>query len=393
LILRQQNGNMGAMRKHKVREYNDQRRPHLKFVVNAKENGQRVRRFFETKREAETFAQIKNIEVLNGGQEAAQFPSALRIMAQGAAEQLRPFGKTISDAVKHYVDYLRANEKSCTATELVRQLLAAKKADGRGDRHLRDLESRLGVFAQKFNARMVATITSKEIDEWLRSLPFRPLTRNHYRAKVVLAFNFAVRNGYAAGNPALGADKATVISDAPGILTVDETARLLEAASSDLLPYIAIGAFAGLRRAELQRLDWKHIDFESGLIEVTAKSAKTAARRFVVMQPCLRSWLLPLRKHKGNVAPTGKRFSEGFAKARTQAGIIVWPENALRHSFASYHLAAFKNAGDTALQLGHRDSRVTFAHYRELVKPKPAEAYWQIKPAATASKKVVSMVG
>src|SRR5215831_2332805 len=202
-------GNIGAMRKHKVREYHDSKRQHLRFVVNTKESGKRVRRFFETKREADTFAQQKNIELLNGGQEAAQFPSALRVMAQNAVEQLRPFpGKTISDAIKHYVDYLKANEKSCTATGLVRELLKAKKADGAGERHLRDLESRLAVFAKKFNGRMVATVTSKEIDDWLRSLPFRPLTRNHYRAKVVLAFNFAVRNGYSASNPAMRAAKA-----------------------------------------------------------------------------------------------------------------------------------------------------------------------------------------
>jgi integrase len=247
------------------------------------------------------------------------------------------------------------------------------------------------VFAEKFNGRMVATITSREIDDWLRSLPFRPLTRNHYRAKVVLAFNFAMRNGYSASNPALGAAKAKVIGDAPGILTVSETARLLEAASRDVLPYIAIGAFAGLRRAELERLDWKRIDFESGLIEVTARSSKTAQRRLVAMQPNLREWLLPLRKHSGDVTPARNVFVDAFAQARTQAGITDWPENALRHSFASYHLAHFKNAGDTALQLGHRDSRVTFAHYRELVKPKDAERYWQIKPGETADgKKVVS---
>src|SRR5215472_7883894 len=304
------------MRKHKVREYNDKKRPHLKYVVNARESGKRARQFFETKREAETFAQQKNIELLNGGQEAAQF---------------RPFpGKTISDAIKHYVDYLKANEKSCTATGLVRELLKAKKADGAGERHLRDLESRLAVFAGKFNGRMVATITSREIDDWLRSLPFRPLTRNHYRAKVVLAFNFAVRNGYASSNPAIGAAKAKVIGDAPGILTVTETARLLEAASSDVLPYIAIGAFAGLRRAELKRLDWKQIDFESELIEVTARSSKTAMRRFVTMQPNLREWLLPMRKHKGSVTPPRHIFRERFAQARSTAGITKWPENALR---------------------------------------------------------------
>ena len=69
------------------------------------------------------------------------------------------------------------------------------------------------------------------------------------------------------------------------------------------------------------------------------------------------------------------------ADARKAAGIAKWKHNALRHSFASYHMAAFENAASTALELGHHDSRVTFEHYRELVKPADAQLYWQIVPA------------
>jgi integrase len=89
-----------------------------------------------------------------------------------------------------------------------------------------------------------------------------------------------------------------------------------------------------LRRAELERLDWSEIDFDSGLIEVTAQKSKTARRRHVTMQPNLREWLLPPRKHKGNVTPV-LSFRESFEQAREAAGISEWPENALRHSFAA----------------------------------------------------------
>jgi integrase len=376
-------------RKIKVRQYKDKKRPHLKFVVNYRETGRRKRTFFETKDQANSFAGFKNAERQRNGMEHAEFPTALRVMAQNAVDQLRPFGKTIADAVHHYIAYLKANEKSCAATQLVEELTKAKKADGVSERHLRDIRIRLGKFAEKFDGRMVATITSKEIDIWLRSLPVAPLTRNHYRQLVVLAFNFAVRCNYAVTNPAVGAAKAKVVNQAPGILSVTETARLLEAATSDVLPYLAIGLFAGLRRAELERLDWNEIDFESGLIEVKAEKSKTAQRRFVTMQPNLREWLLPLRRHNGNVTPANG-FRQLFEQVREAAGITEWPENALRHSFASYHLAQFKNAAATALELGHHDSRVTFAHYRELVKPKEAERYWHIRPAT--KEKVVQLV-
>jgi integrase len=375
-------------RKIRVRKYRDNNRPQLKFVVNYREAGKRKRRFFETKDAASSFAAFKNDERQRNGMEHSEFPTAIRVMAQQAVEQLQPFGKTIADAVQHYVAHLKASARSCTAQQLVRELLKAKESDGASESHLRDIRCRLNVFAEKFDGKPVATITSKEIDDWLRSLPFSPFTRNRYRALTVLAFNFAVRSGYATTNPALGAAKARVVGKAPGILTVTETARLLEAASPDILPYLAIGAFAGLRRAELERLDWSEIDFESGLIEVKAQKSKTAMRRFVTLQANLREWLLPVRKHKGNVTPEDD-FNEQFVQARKAAGIVKWPGNSLRHSFASYHLAHFKNAASTALELGHHDSRITFAHYRELVKPKEAERYWNIKPAAPA--KIVHM--
>ena len=353
-------------------------------MVNYREAGKRKRKFFETEAQAKSFATFKNAELRRNGIFHAEFPERLRVMAQNAVEQLRPFGRTIDDAVAHYVAHLKASEKSCTAVQLVKELLAAKKTDGVSERHLGDLRYRLSVFANAFDGKPVATITRAEIDDWLRSLPVSPLTRNNYRQRTALAFNFAMRRGYATSNPAEGAAKAKVVSEPPGILSVNEAARLLEAAAPNVLPYIAIGLFAGLRAAELERLDWSEIDFESDLIEVTAAKAKTAQRRFVKMQPNLREWLLPHRKHKGNVRPQDRfEFRQSFKQARKDAGIKQWPDNALRHSFASYHLAHFNDAALTALQMGHRDSRVTFAHYRELVKPKEAERYWQLQPACT----------
>ena len=52
----------------------------------------------------------------------------------------------------------------------------------------------------------------------------------------------------------------------------------------------------------------------------------------------------------------------------------------MRHTFASYHLAMFRSAEKTALELGHRDTTMLFSHYRELVQIADAEEYWSIKP-------------
>jgi integrase len=357
-----------------------------KHFVESRINGKRERLSFDTKAQAKAYADARNVEILNEGIQHATFSAAQRILAQECADKLAPFGKTLRDATDFLLEHLRNAARSCTATQLVAELLAAKKADGVGAGHRKVVELRLAKFAEHFNGKVVSEITSKEIDQWLRSLQVGKRTRSHYRAHLVNAFNFAVRCGYASSNVAEGATKVKVDDAAPvGILTVEETARLLEAATPDILPMIAIGLFAGLRRSEIARLTWSEIDFESNLIHVKAEKSKTGKNRYVKIEPNLREWILPYRKLSGNVAPpTGAHSPRPFAHALRNAG-IEWKKNAMRHSFASYHLAAFKNPAATAMELGHMNSAITYAHYRELVKPADAARYFSIQPVPSAN--------
>jgi len=362
------------MRTYRPRRYHDKKRPHLKFVVNLNQNGKRVRSFFETEKAAKAFAQLKNNELLVG--------------QTAGAKELAAFGKTIADAIEFYLPHLQASNRTCTFRELVAELLPAKAADGASAPYLKDLQCRLGQFANAFGDRPVCEIRTDEIDDWLRGLSVSPVTRNNSRRVLRTAFNFAKARGYCVGNPATLSAEAKEIEGTVGILTVAETARLLEAADAELVPFIAIGAFAGLRRAELERLDWSEIDLESGLITVKAVKAKSARRRFVKIRPNLTTWLAPYAARRGAVTPGNCR--KILEATRAAAGIRNWPSNALRHSFASYHLAHFNDAAALALELGHTDAGLVFQHYREIVKPKEAERYWQITPSSDASSKVVS---
>jgi integrase len=161
-------------------------------------------------------------------------------------------------------------------------------------------------------------------------------------------------------------------------------ARLLELASEETLPYWAIGAFAGLRSAELERLQWEQVGFEDRLIEVTAKSSKTASRRHVKIEPNLHRWLSPYMFRHGPVCPPG--LYPRLLEDRQRAGLTEWPSNALRHSFASYHLAHFSNPGMTSQELGHMSPSIVFQHYRQRVKTEQAERFWKIVPTVTGNR-------
>jgi integrase len=163
---------------------------------------------------------------------------------------------------------------------------------------------------------------------------------------------------------------------------VNELRALLEAAQRnepDVVPTLTIGAFAGLRDAEIKRLDWSEVDLVRGYIEVKAAKAKSARRRIVQMQPNLTAWLRPYSEMKGRLVPEGYRGK--LERIRKAAGLTQWPLNGLRHSFASYRLAAVHDAPRVASELGHTSPVMLYNTYREVVRPDEAECYWKIAPA------------
>ena len=358
--------------------------PRLKFAVRSKVNGKWVRKNFETKGEAQTYRDQKETELKNQGREAVEFPSWLRVMAQKANERLAPHGKTIDEAVSFYLDHLAKLKKSVLLAQAVTELIENRRASGSSQVYCYDLSLRLGRFCREFPDRNTEEISTRELDEWLAGLNFAPVTRNTFRRDLHTLFAFCVSRGYSSKNPVEGTRIAKEVAQPVGILTVEEAARLLTATPENLIPYFSIGAFAGLRAAEVERLDWSNVDLESGFIEVTAKNSKTASRRLVKILPNLRAWLTLVKRISGPVVPVNLRWL--VVDAREKAGISQWPNNALRHSYASYHLAHFNDAAALALQMGHTNNAMIFQHYREVVKPKDAARYWEIAPSVTKQK-------
>ncbi len=132
------------------------------------------------------------------------------------------------------------------------------------------------------------------------------------------------------------------------IFRPEELANLLEAADDALIPFLAIGAFAGLRHAELQRLDWSEVRLDDGFIEVKASKAETASRRLVPIQDNLKRWLTPLRKAGGAICDYANMSKQLLwlaedvdkkLKQQDATASFVWKHNALRHSFISYRVA------------------------------------------------------
>lgn len=345
-----------------------------KWKVDARTKDGGSRRFFETKTEAETFAQQCRIARENSG--TSMFGNA----------ELAKYGKTVAHAIDFYLKHLRAQESSVTIEAALKELLELRKAAGRNAEYLRGMSIRLGRFARDNSGALIASIDATKLDNWLAALPHAPATRNTFRRDLVTLFSFCEKRGYCEGNPAMKTDLVSDIDKPAGILTPAQAAALLGATDDSTLPYCAIGLFAGLRRSELQKLDWSEVDLDGGHIEVTSAKAKTKKRRLIPISENLAAWIRPLAKTAGPVTPPGLR--KRLEAVRARAGLKEWPQNALRHSFGSYRLAEIADAARVSLEMGNSQAMV-FAHYRELVKPAAASAFWKLAPVKSG--KIVGM--
>jgi integrase len=356
-----------------------------KFVLDLRAFG-KGRKFFKTRAEAnaERLRQITLLE--RHSREAIGLSQREMSDFITARKKLAEYGETINDAVRFRVDHLeRVRRHGITVAQLADEVVEAKRRDGRSEVYLRDLRYRLNKFVQDFGHRPIAGITVDELDNWLRALPYSPQSRTNYRTIIGLLFSYAESRGIIERNPILRTAKPKLVDRPPEIFAIDELRALLEAGNPiapDVVPMLAIGAFAGLREAEIQRLDWSEVDLARGHIEVKAAKAKSARRRIVPIQPNLAAWLRPYAGLTVRVVPGGARRK--LDRVRKAAGLARWPKNGLRHSFASYRLAAIHDAPRVAAELGHTSPQMLYSTYRELVLPEEAERYWKISPAAEA---------
>jgi integrase len=375
----------------RVRPYHHD--PKFRFVLDLRAF-KKGRRFFKTRNEAEAEALRQRTLLEIHSREAVGLDRREMTEIITAKKKLSEYGKTITDAADFFLDHLtRVRRCRITVAQLAEEVVEAKRKDGCSAKYLVMLRFYFKRFCQDFGNRPIAGIDVDELDDWLRALQGAPQTRMDYRTALGVLFSYAVKRRMLESNPVAFTAKPKLVDRPPEIFKVDELQALLEAARQtepSILPMLAIGAFAGLREAEIQRLDWSEVDLVRGHIEVTARKAKSARRRIVPVQPNLASWLRPYSEMTGLVVPIGARRM--LKLVRQTAGLTRWPQNGLRSSFASYRPAATNNAALVASELGHASAQMLFAHYRELVHPSEAERYWKIVPAVEAGK-VVAFAG
>ncbi len=300
-------------------------------------------------------------------------------------------GDKIVAAAEYYAAHSPETLTPRTVAEVVTEVLASK--DGkRAENTISDLRARLNTFADRFKGD-VASVTTSDVQGWLDGLKVSDRTRLNYRLKVSQLFTFAERRNYIpkGGNPVAGTERPEPTEGEVTTYTPKEIEKLIKAASKDFLPCVVLGAFAGLRSSEVQRLTWQDIDLARGHIFVRGRKRGTASRRFVPIKDNLRQWLADYSKRTGLVwlkSETNRKRAEDLfsdAQAATaEAAKVTWKKNALRHSFISYRVAEVEDVGKVALEAGNSAATI-FKHYREVVTKGDATAWFAVAPEKPAN--------
>jgi integrase len=320
----------------------------------------------------------------------------------------------LADAIGGLIAGWKASTGSVTIQKAMDQFIANQESEEAADRHVASLKSRIGRLAKDHGDELVSSMDAGRFTDWLNSLratradkageKLSLTTRDNLKKSCRTFFEFCISRGWLTANPVPIVRKKRNRADrlaknkAPGIMLPEDIQRFLfevKERAEKILPFWCLKFFAGIRDSEAAAMDWSMVDLKAGKISLPASITKTGEPRDVKIEPVLAAWLKPYAKKSGEIAPTSSsrvfayrkvlRYLRRPAQKGEAPREFDFPSNAARHSFGTFHLFHFRNAGETALQLGHKgDPAMLHEHYKNPAAEKHAAAFWKIMPPAGA---------
>ena len=376
------------------------------WQVACQVNGERVREVFSTKKQAEAKAAKIRLRVTREGQAAFDIPVALRVEATECAALLKKHQASLREACHYYVDHVLKYKNAPTVAEIIAQLIDDATAARRRPHTILDLRCRLGAFSKTFGQCKLSAITFDELQQWANDPTQSPRSRRHLLTKLSQLYRYAEKRGWCEKNIAAYVARPDVPEGEPRFLAVPQCIRLLECApNQDLLPYVVLSLFTGIRSAELRRLTWDKVKVDERVIIIGGDVAKTKSRRIVDLNDTVLAWLalcvkasgpvvtpVNFRKRNDALLRTARFGAPGTETKKEKAdGITLepWHKNALRHTAASYAYALSQDAVRVSAMLGNSPD-VLHRHYRGLATKADAERFFALRPTNAGAEKIVA---
>lgn len=218
------------------------------------------------------------------------------------------------------------------------------------------------------------------------------VTYNSNHARLRYIFNWCVEEGILDCSPMQRIKPKLVPYREPSYFLPEKVAAIMKAIESnppddDGALFFIFGFFCGIRSAEIMRLEWRDIDLCSGFVKVRQPKgfSRGIKPRIVELEPNAIAWIRKYYQSDKHGKIVKSRLTEWKKQVLDPLG-LNWGNdanhNVMRHTYATMHVGCFRNAGATALNLGHgHSSAVLERYYMGVVSREVASKYWEIWPS------------
>lgn len=325
---------------------------------------------------------LRPVEIYDAAEALAMLKKAgldvsLRDVAKAHIESLRSKKCLLCDRTLHdaYAEYLTAVSSKSHA-------------------HVQAIHNRVGLWIEETGAdRMCSSITPADFKGYLAEKRKASLkTYNNCMTYLKMFFRWCAvkERGYILDNPLDESRAEAIPYREPEYISVDNMRKIISAMSMHknadfLLTYTALNFFCGVRNDEIARL----AESPSDLI-LEDKTIRISKVKGWTMGRMPRAFAIPdnamefLKGHYSKDVLTAYKRPQVFFRLRLNeiaaALNITIPENAGRHSFITYHVAAYGDPGKTE-GISGTSRKMRCSHYMGLASKSDGEAYFSLTPS------------
>ena len=259
-----------------------------------------------------------------------------------------------------------------------------------------NLRCRVNIFVNSVPNVRLSEITHETVEAYLDGRKVSAKTRDNDRRALSRFFSWSIERPrrWLAINPCREIRIPQAEHGAPVILSVDDCKMLLTKAQThkggQLVPYLAVSLFGGLRPFESTRLDWRAVNLADGEIRLEGSETKTGKPRVVaILRSTLKAWIsqgirgqavlsvkLAARFYHAGKATIGVRQAD----VEKKPDLKPWTVDILRHAAISHYFRKTGSYGQTAEQFGNSEAIIK-NHYQGRVSTADTAKFYALKPA------------
>jgi len=379
-------------------ENGNRKRPRKKFSgKNALEDAQAYRHLLEIK-EKQDKADYEFRESRISDEDEHIILGLVDEIREQLDDHESPLKELVRRGLRFFLDSPVKGIESHSVSEARDMYISQEKFLSRSKPHQDGSKRCLKHFCTAFGERDIATISNNEIEEWIYRNKGSGAhgKMNDYRF-VHAFFQWCLKKALLSRNVVSMIDKPVTDSDdEPVSLTIQQARDLLLFATKiddmSMLPYFAIGIFAGVRPKEIIRGEWEDLDWDENIIRVRQRKGIVKYTRSVELPPICVEWLdhCKSRDKVGSIAPRNskKLFSlvracAGFKIAKSQISSMhlfgkeklvencdakdrpSWVNDQMRHTAITYRLKIIKHIGEVAEWSGN-SPRIIKSNYQSV---------------------------